>query len=269
MDNKDKTPSQPIDEEEQLDQSPSEPTQDDNTSTEVDEVEDQPTDQEEVDEPEEVVEEDTQDETPPPSRRESLRIQQLLDKMKQQPNTQPTEQKTQAGLDYRQAINADDEVYKTLEEDRQNYGKTSYQEGQNEGLKQAESIKFHTRLEIDAPKVANKYKQLDTDSKEFNPALADAVNTWYLSTAGFNPQTNSVQNANVRYADFVEGIFEVANEIAGQKVQNTAKNIAKQAASTGIRPDGSKTKRLNLNQAPQDMSDEELKAALAQVMPNS
>lgn len=131
-----------------------------------------------------------------------------------------------------------------------------------------ESIQFHTRLEIDAPRVASKFKQLDKDSSEFNPAVANAINEWYLATAGYNPQTNQVGNANVRYADFVEGIMEMADEIAGQKVQSTTKNIAKQAATTGIRPDGSKAKRLNLNQAPQDMTDEELALAIKRMMPS-
>lgn len=249
----DESSSQPIDEIEELDQPTSEVTEEVDESVEEVEIE-----------PEEAVEEEAQvDEPPQPSRRENLRIQQLIEKMRTQPQAQPAPQRND-GLDYRTALDADDEVINKLETDRQSYGQNQY----SEGIRQAESIQFHTRLEIDAPRVASKFKQLDKDSSEFNPAVANAINEWYLATAGYNPQTNQVSNANVRYADFVEGIMEMADEIAGQKVQSTTKNIAKQAATTGIRPDGSKAKRLNLNQAPQDMTDEELALAIKRMMPS-
>lgn len=256
MDN-DTSVSQPIDENEEL-----EPTSEvvEQELETVEEVDDSVT----TEEPEEAEgEEAPVEETPQPSRRENLRIQQLIQKMKQAPQQQ--EQPKAQGIDYRTALDADDEVYSRLESDRETFGAQQYQQG----IKQAESIQFHTRLEIDAPKIASKYKQFDTESPEFNPAVANAVNEWYLATAGFDPNTNQVQNANVRYADFVEGIMEMADEIAGQKVQKATKNIAKQAAKTGVRPDGSRAKRMNLDQAPQNMTDEELAAAISRFMPSN
>jgi hypothetical protein len=252
MDNDDKSTSQPIDEEEQEEL---ESTSEETTEDVVEEVEET---QEDV-EPE--VDEAPAEEEKPPSRRENLRIQQLISKIREQDST-PTAPVIE-GMDYRTKLEADDETVKTLEEDRQKYGQVSYQEG----LKQAQSIQFHTRLEIDAPRVESKYPELDSKSENFNPALADAVNQWYLATAGYDPQSNQVQNANVRYMDFVEGIMEMADEIAGQKVQKTQKNIAKQAANTGLRPDGSSAKTLNLNKAPQDMTDEELEAVIKTALP--
>lgn len=252
----DTSTSQTIDEVEELAQTSEAVEAVDETVEEVEDVVAAPAEAE----PEETVEEEVENDTPQPSRRENLRIQQLIERMKQTPQTQSPQAQ---GLDYRTELNADDEIYQKLEQDRQSYGNNLYQEG----IKRAESIQFHTRLEIDAPKIASKYKQLDQTSPEFNPAVANAINEWYLSTAGYDPKNDVVQNANVRYADFVEGIMEMADEIAGQKVQSATKNIAKQAATTGIRPDGSKTKRLNLDQAPQDMTDEELNAVISQMLP--
>lgn len=232
---------------------------------EVEEVVDQPIEDQKVEDEEQREEEVQVTDTPvedvepgdkPPSRRESLRIQKLIEKLKS-PQQQRSPQFQHQGLNYGEALDADPTVVKQLEDDRRAYAEQSY----NQGLQQAQSIQFHTRLEIDAPKVVAKYSQLNPEDKEhFNPVLADAVNSWYLTTTGFNPETGSVSNANVRYAEFVDSIFELGNEIAGQKVQATAKNIARQAATTALRPDGSSSKRLNLNQPVENMSDEELDA---------
>lgn len=210
---------------------------------------------------EEIVEEQPEEsepepEEPKPSRRESLRIQQLISKMKQE--TPQQQSQVRPGIDYGQALDADPEVIAQLEQDRQGYGRASY----DEGIKRAESIQFHTRLEIDAPRVMDKYPVLNPDSEQFNPAVADALNDMYLSSVGYNQQTDTVANPNVRYGEYIEGMMELSDAVASEKNTKTAKNIAKQAASTGLRPDGSRAKSLNLNKAPQDMTDEELSAYL-------
>jgi hypothetical protein len=242
-----------------LEVSPSEPT----TEEEV-VVEDVQEEQEEVETPtEEVeaepVEETAQEEAPQPvSNRENLRIQKLIERMKQQPAQPEPVQAT--GIDYGTALDADPEVIQQLEADRQAASQTAY----NQGLEQAKSIQFHTRLELDAPKVEGKYAVLNPEDKEnFNPALANAVNTWYLSSVGYDASTGAVATPDIRYADFVEGIMELGEVIGAKKAVVAAKNVAKQARSTGLRPDGSSAKRLDLNKAPGQMSDEELDAFLA------
>jgi hypothetical protein len=242
----DKLNDQPNEEIEEVVDQPIEEQQEVENEEQADEIESEEADSQEIEE---------QAEERPPSRRESLRIQKLIEKLKtQQPSTPQQEHQ---GLNYGEALDADPAVVAQLEADRKAYAEQSYQQG----LQQAQSIQFHTRLEIDAPKVVAKYSQLNPEDKEhFNPALADAVNTWYLTTTGYNPDTGSVANSNVRYSEFVDSIFELGNEIAGQKVQATAKNIARQAATTGLRPDGSSSKRLNLNQPVENMTDEELDA---------
>jgi hypothetical protein len=170
-------------------------------------------------------------------------------------------------LDYSTALDADPEVIKQLEADRQAVAAAQYQSG----LQQAQAIQFHTRLEIDAPRVEAKYPQLDKESPDFNPVVANAVNQWYIRTVGFSPGDrqrgipDSVMNPDIRYSDFVEGIFELADEVGSEKTASASKNIAKQAAHTAIRPGGGRSKGLDLTKAPQDMTDEELNAVVSQL----
>lgn len=194
---------------------------------------------------------------PAPSKRENLRIQSLISKLKNPQGTPPQERTT--GIDYSKSLEADPEVISRLEADRKAFGEDRY----NQGLEQAKSIQFHTRLEIDAPRVESKYPQLDPSSKTFNPAVANAINEWYLASSGYDEKTDRVANSNIRYSDFVESIFELGDEISRVKTAESSVNIAKQAASTALRPGGA-TKRLNLDQAPEDMTDEELKAKISQ-----
>ena len=56
--------------------------------------------------------------------------------------------------------------------------------------------------------------------------------------------------------------MELGEVIGAKKAQTAAKNVAKQARTTGLRPDGSSAKRLDLNKAPDQMTDEELDAFL-------
>lgn len=195
-------------------------------------------------------------EEPKPSRRENLRIQQIIERARQGEYTPKPE--TPAALDYGRELDADPETIKALEADRQRYADSQ----RTDVLKQVEAVQFRTALEIDAPKVEGKYKQFDKESEQFNPAVANAVNQWYLSTAGYDPKTNTVSNPNVRYSDFVEGIMELADEMAGDKVATTTRNIAKQVATTALRPDGSAAKSMNLAKDPGSMTKEELDAKI-------
>ena len=101
---------------------------------------------------------------------------------------------------------------------------------------------------------------LNPKDNNFHPVLADTINNLYLKMVGFNNKTGLVSNPNIRYKEFVDSYMELGDEIASSKVASTTKNIAKQAANTGLRPDGSSAKRLNLNQPIENMSDAELKA---------
>jgi hypothetical protein len=207
---------------------------------------------------------------PPVSRREQLRINQLLKRygapeeqpqpQRQAPQQQPQQQ---PGINYRDLIEADDDIYADLEAASQQYGDSRYQAGAQDILKQAQGIEWRTMLNIDAPVVEGKYEFLNPrDEGNFHPALADTLSTWYLNMSGYDPATNTAANPNMRYGDFVDGIMELAEEIAATRTARTTQNIAQQAATTALRPDGSSPTRFDFNKAPEHMSDDELKAFL-------
>jgi hypothetical protein len=249
-----------VDEQPETPPEPTEESQEEPDQEEVEEIEPEGEPEESQDEPE------PEEEEKPPSRRESLRIQQLLEKMKQ-PQQQQYQQPQPSGLNYSEALDADPETIAQLEADRQQVAQQQYQQG----IAQAESIKWESRLEIDAPKVESKYPQFDKNSAEFDPALADSVNQMYLQMVGYDANTGMVQNPQIRYADYIESIAEQAERMAGNKVARAQKNIARQAAATGLRPDGSAAKTLNLDPSkdPKSMTDKELEAMIEISMPKN
>lgn len=253
--------------------------QDDNTNVEVTEevvadesqpAEEQqqdqsaPEEQEQQEEAQEEQEEGEEQAPEQPSRREQLRIQQLLEKYGNPDDRKPAAPSRKDQLNYQEALDADEEVINRLEADRNAVGDSRY----NEGLARAEYLNWNTQLKIAAPQVESQYPVLNPRDKEnFNPAVADAVNRWYVNMAGYNPQTQTVANPNVDYAEFVDGFMELVQETAGRQAARETKNIAKQAATTGLRPDGSSAKALDLDKAPGEMTMEELYAAIGQKAP--
>lgn len=233
-------------------ETPSEPEQVEETP------EASPEQPEEVEEaPEEETPEEVTPEEKPPSRREQLRIQSLLAKYGDPRSRQAPSQSGQA-LDYSQALDAAPEVIQQLEADRQRAGEQQY----SEGLRKAEAIEFRTNIRLDLPLVTEKLQKLD-------PRDAEALDKEYLYTVGFDPASGYVQNPNIGYAEFIEARIDQAERLASAMSAQTVKNVAKQSAQTGLRPDGSSAKRLNLNQAPEDMSMEELYAKIGQTPPKT
>ena len=269
--------------------------QDDTTNTNVEEVvgenlvadESQPIVEEAVSEQNEAVEEVAEQEAPAevvqeeqneapekpsadqPSRRETLRIQQLLKKYGPPPETpQPSQFKRDDALDYGSALDADPEIIQRLEADRTAEGEARYQQGQNDVRAELRTSEWRTLLNFDAPQTEAKYDWLNPKKPEtFDPALADAVNEEYKAVVGYDERTGLVSRPDIRYSDFIEARVELSTRLAKSMTADTAKNIAKQAAQTGVRPDGSSAKRLNLNKAPQEMTTEELYAAIGQKPP--
>lgn len=222
--------------------------------TEAPEEEAQP-EPEQVEEPEPQKEEpeatQPEEEQRPPSRRETLRIQQILAKREAEAPQQPSRPTRQDALDYSKELDADPEVIQRLDEDRRAEGQAQY----NLGLETAKAIEFRTNIKLDLPLVKDKMEKLD-------PRDAESIDKEYLLMVGFDPQTGFVQNPNIGYADFVEARLEQAERLAASMTAQTTKNIAKQAAQTGLRPDGSTASPLNLNKDPASMTNEELEAVI-------
>lgn len=171
---------------------------------------------------------------------EELKLTKILDRIQQ--TKQPAKREEARPMDYREAIDAPDEVYQSLDQDRQTYGEQRY----NEGLEQAKAIEFRTNIKLDLPLVKEKLDKLD-------PVDAEALDREYLQLVGFNPQTGFVRNSDIGYADFIDARIEQAERLAARLAMKSQRNIAKQAAQTGIRPDGGAHKGLQIN-SPQDIA---------------
>lgn len=211
--------------------------------------------------PEEPVEEPEVPEPVAPSRREQIRIQDILAKRSEAAVTAPKPSQPEGMIDYTKLLDAPDELIERLNQDRTTASESAFQQG----LDQSKSLEFRMLLNIDAPQVETRYPQIDPRSEQYNKALADDINIMFLRHAGYDKTTGKVTDPELRYGPYVDSIFALADSIAGEKNQETVSNVTKQAARTGIRPDGSTPKRMNLNQAPEAMSDEELDAVLKQI----
>lgn len=205
----------------------------------------------------------------PQSRRESLRVAKLVEKQLQQRQYKAPEAPN--ALKYEERLEAEPQLLEELNVDRRTVSEQAYLAG----IKQAETISWKSSLRMEAPVVENKYAFLNSkDEANFNPAAADAMNQKYLRYVGYSPGDpqrgvpETVQIPDVSYSEFVEAEMEFADEIARHRVENTTRNIAKQAATTGLRPDGSRTKRMDLSKDPEMMTDEELDARISQAIPS-
>lgn len=197
------------------------------------------------------VEEGEEEVPPPPSRREQLRINDLLKKYgppPEVPRTAPLQ-----GMDYTTSLDADPEVVKQLEADRRAAAQQAYLQGQQAANQQVQYNQFYNNIRFDLPLVSDKLSKLD-------PEDVKSIDEEYMAITGASPQTMTVRNPNIGYAEFVEARLEQAERLAAKMNLQTVKNVTRQAATTGLRPDGSSAKRLNLNQSPDKMTLEELYA---------
>lgn len=210
------------------------------------------------------AEEPVEEQDPQPmSRRKAERLEKLEALAQRLRGPEQSAPRNPQGINYQEMIDADPQTLQQLEQKSKEFGESQY----NAGLEQAKSIQFHTRLEIDAPRVESKHPQFNPSSPDFVPGAVSAVNQLYLALTGYDPKTDTVSNPNLRYADFADAIMELSGALEGQRTVKTTQNIAKQAANTGLRPDGSSARRMDLTKDPSQMTDAELKAAVDLTMP--
>jgi hypothetical protein len=218
--------------------------QDETLEQEVNDTQDVQEEQAEVVEQEEVEE---VEETQELSRRQQkavdrveaqakeLGLTKILDRITQV--KQPTQRQSNSqGLNYRDVMEAPDDVIQQLEQDRD----AVRSQARNEVLDEVRRVQFETNLKIDLPLVQDKLSKLD-------PSAAQALDRAYLQFVGFNPQTGVPAVDGVSYAEFIDAQLELANSIATNRVVDTQRNIAKQAAQAGVRPDGGVRQGFKLN----------------------
>jgi len=160
----------------------------------------QPNQQEQEEEQEislDPVEGEEEQEEKPVSRRESKRIQQLLDKFAERDeaafrgrNNRPQSQPQRRG---RQIIPEGEYDIEDINQMAGQYGESEYSRGLSEAQAYTNANSFATRMEIDAPRVNAKYTFLDKESQDFDPGVASLVNRLYLNSVGYDPMTGVVQ----------------------------------------------------------------------------
>jgi len=137
------------------------------------------------------------------------------------------------------------------------------QEAYQAGLAQANAIGFSTDLKIEAPRVSQKYEFMNQDSDGFDPGAAALLNEKYLKIVGYNPNTGTVQNNNIGYEEFIDAEVELAQLLNRSASADSTRNLAKQAAQTGVRPNSVAKKNYEGND-PSKMTLEQLQSAALQ-----
>lgn len=203
-----------------------------------------------------------EEELKPVSPRENKRVNQLLDRLAQyeQQNLSPRGSRQPQGRGQPLIPEGEYDIDQ-INEMAQRHGQLLYEQGLSTAQAMNIATTFATRLEIDAPKVGSKYTFLDIESDDFNPGPTDFINRMYLNTVGYDPQTRVVRNQDLRYNEFVEGFMGVVELVAGGKVAEGARSVAKQAAQTGTRPGG--VAKAYQGDDPSQMTDEQLDAMIA------
>lgn len=193
-----------------------------------DEAEDEPKDEEEL------------------SPRQQKRVEQLkqskLDSILERVTQKPKAHQGYKPLDYKEAIDADEQVIDQLAKDREQYA-TDLQQQTNERLT---TELWKRDIKTDLALVKDKLDKLD-------PASARAIDKEYLLYSGYDPETGRVANPNIGYAEFVEAQIERAEMIAANLNVRTQQNVAKQVAQTGIRPSGTASKAKTIS-SPEDIA---------------
>ena len=199
-----------------------------------------------------------------PSRRENKRILELTRKLQEANNQNNFNQPQQVNNNYQnpsQIIGEGDYDLDQVNELAQDYGNQRYNEGVKTAAELNNSLTFMTRLEFDAPKVEAKYDQFNPQSENFDPGIADYTNQLFYKTVGLKTKsdgTYSVENPNIRYSEFVEGLMEAVNTLASSKTADAKVNIAKQASQTGVRPN-TVNKKVYQGTNPNEMTIEQLR----------
>lgn len=134
---------------------------------------------------------------------------------------------------------------KDLEADRKAIADNKFAEGVQTGITAGTEplVKemWADRLDLDSERVTTKYEELNPDSKVYNPKLEAHLVQQYIAFAGVEKDANgrvSIAKPNVRFRDFVEAEMRNLEDFATSRNAASQKDLVKQAANTGLRPNG-------------------------------
>lgn len=193
----------------------------------------------------EVVEQAAEEQVEAQPTRSERREQNYIDKLSEQiRNSNQPFQRNETRQEYKPLQYQEGEYDpKQLEEDRQAYGKEQLQQGMQQVQESLTPIRHEMwadRLEIDGERVKKDWPVMDEDSKEFDPDFTGEINQKFLNFIGYRQDEKTgrvtIERQNVRYSDFVRAERQNIERYASRLNENSTKNIVKQAANTGIRP---------------------------------
>lgn len=133
-----------------------------------------------------------------------------------------------------------------LEEDRKAAADYARSEGIRQGLHQGTSqvVKelWADRFDTDSERVSGKWDALNSDKTDtYNPKLEAQLVQRYIAFAGVEKDNSgrvTIQKPNIRFRDFVDAEMKNLEDYAAERNAASSKNLVKQAAQTGVRPNG-------------------------------
>lgn len=131
--------------------------------------------------------------------------------------------------------------------DRRQYGQHTFNEGVRQGAAFYEAERFADRLETDIDRVMSTRDDIDDVTEKL---LVES----YLDKVGAKEQNGRIiiGNPNLRFREFAEAKLKEIDDLVQVKLSQSTKNIASQAANTGVRPNGTTQNSMS------NMSDMEL-----------
>jgi hypothetical protein len=151
-------------------------------------------------------------------------------------------------VDYRQTVEFDDpKAYDKLEEDRTQYGQDQFnrgvQQGNQQGLQPVQNELWLQRLDIDSERASRDWDVLDeSNTKTFDPQFASDMTQKFLNFIGYRVDERTgvinIDRPQIRYSDFVKAERQNLDYYAQRLSKTSTENIVKQAANTGVRPNG-------------------------------
>lgn len=171
--------------------------------------------------------------------REERRAQRLSQKLRESSNQNAQyRRELESRRPQPQGPNYDDPnlTIDTLQRDREQYGQSQYQRGRQETMQDVELRFFQENLDRDTEVLESKYEELNPGSDLYDQNLVDDINAAYKDAIGYNERTGTIINTGVRYKDYADRFMRIATRYADGRSADAARNVASQAARTGVRP---------------------------------
>lgn len=147
-------------------------------------------------------------------------------------------------LKYEEAVDPEGQIDpKKLEEDREKYAKSEAQKAANEAAMQthfkAEQQRFWDSVTAESKSLSKdpEFEFLNEESENFDPDKAEWANGMFLTMVGHDQKSGTARRTDLSYEKTMRTLFSAVKDFAEEEAAKSAKNMAKQASNTGVRPD--------------------------------